>query len=224
LLGFYIGDIVGSEVPVLNNLSKIPGTYYQENLIGMGAALATSGSISLYHIPGVTPEADSVDDAFQGDKPREEFEVCKPELDSVREKLSTGENGKIDFVNLGCPHYNQDQLRIVADMLEGKKIHSDVRLWVCTNRMTKRAAEWNGYVKTIEMAGGMVICDSCPVESHMRTSTCLEYGLPTPQIQTMVTDSAKMARYVKDLIGCDTIMTDLKGCIKSALTGIWEGD
>lgn len=224
LLGFYTGDIVGSEVPVLTNLDKQPGTYLQENLIGLGAALATSGSISLYHIPGVTPEAKSVNEAFQDDKPQEEFDVGIDEITSVREKMTTANEGKVDFVTLGCPHYNLEQIRIVANMLEGKKIHPDVRLWICTNRMTKRAAEWNGYVNTIEAAGGLVICDSCPVESHMRTSTCVEYGLPTPQIVTMVTESTKMARYVKDLIGCDTIMADLKGCIQSAISGKWEGE
>jgi predicted aconitase len=223
LLGFYVGEIVGSEVPVFNGLSKIPGTYLQENLIGLGAALATSGSISLYHIPGVTPEARSVNEAFQDDKFNEQFDVGKAELNSVRQKLTTGDEGKIDFVTLGCPHYNLDRIRQVANMLDGKKIHSDVRLWICTNRMTKRAAEWNGYVEIIENAGGLVICDSCPVESHMRASTCVEYGLPTPQINTMVTESAKMARYVKDLIGCDTILADLKGCIGTAISGKWEG-
>ena len=224
LLGFYIGDVVGSEVPVIDNIDAHPGTYQQENLIGMGAALATSGSISLYHVPGVTPEARTVEEAFQGDRPKEQFDVGLDELAAVREKMTTASDSKIDFVTLGCPHYNLDQLRIVADMLDGNKIHPDVRLWVCTNRMTKQAAEWNGYVATIEAAGGLVICDSCPVESHMRTSTCIEYGLPTPQINTMVTESTKMARYVKDLIGCETILTDLKGCINSAISGKWEGD
>lgn len=223
LLGFYVGGIVGSEVPVFKNLNDKPGTYLQENIIGMGAALATSGSVSMYHIPGVTAEANTIEDAFGGDEPREQFEVGPDELKATRTQLTTTSEGEVDFVCLGCPHYNLEQIRIVANMLRGKKIHPKVRLWVCTNRMTKRAAEWNGYVTAIEAAGGLVICDSCPVESHMRLSTCVEYGLATPQINTMVTESAKMARYVKDLIGCETIMCDFNSCIQAALTGKWEG-
>lgn len=224
LLGFYVGGIVGSEVPVFNNLNSKPGTYIQENIIGMGAALATSGSVSMYHIPGVTADANTLEDAFGNDHPHDEFTVGPDELTTTRQQLTTTTERDVDFVCLGCPHYNVEQLRIVANILEGKKIHPNVRLWICTNRMTKRAAEWNGYVKAIEAAGGLVVCDSCPVESHMRVSTCIEYDMETPQINTMVTESAKMARYVKDLIGCETIMSNLKGCIQAAITGKREGD
>jgi len=59
------------------------------------------------------------------------------------------------------------------------------------------------------------------VESHMRTSTCKNYGLPTPYIEVMATESGKMARYVKDLIGCETLLIDRKNCIKAALNGRW---
>jgi predicted aconitase len=74
-------------------------------------------------------------------------------------------------------------------------------------------------VKTIEDAGGLVISDTCPVESHMRISTCREYGLPTPQIKAMVTDSAKMARYAGDLIGCKTALRNREECLEAAVAG-----
>ena len=61
-LGFYVGDIVGSEVPVFNRI----GVNIQENLIALGAALATSGSVTLYHIIGITPEAPTLEFAFGG--------------------------------------------------------------------------------------------------------------------------------------------------------------
>ncbi len=215
LLGIHIGSIVGSEVPVLDRIH----TREQENLIGMGATLATSGSVSLYHIPGVTAEARSLEDAFHGEIPRERFHVGREELYEARTQVATMDGGEVDFVLLGCPHYNLDQLREVAEMLDGKKLAKGVDLWVCTNRMTKMAARWQGYVSMIEAAGGRVVCDSCPVESHMRTSTCQKYGLPTPYIKSMATESGKMARYVKDLIGCETVLVDRKECIRAALTG-----
>jgi len=217
LLGIHMGSIVGSEVPVLDRIHSRE----QEHIIGMGATLATSGSVSLYHIPGVTAEAKTLEDAFQGDRPEETFTVDVSDLRDAREQVNTVDGGKVDFVLLGCPHYNLEQLREVALMLEGKKIARGVKLWVCTNRMTKRAAEWQGYAQLIEAAGGRVVCDSCPVESHMRTSTCKNYGLPTPYIEVMATESGKMARYVKDLIGCETLLIDRKNCIKAALNGRW---
>lgn len=215
LLGIHIGSIVGSEVPVIQGLS----THEQENVIGMGATLATSGSVSLYHAPGITAEARTVEEAFQGDVPGESLRVTPEDLREARKQVSTMDGGKVDFVLLGCPHYNLDQIREVAGMLEGKKLARGVKLWVCTNRMTKMAARWQGYVAVIEAVGGRVVCDSCPVESHMRTSTCQRYGLPVPYVEAMATESGKMARYVKDLIGCETVLVDRKECIKAAITG-----
>jgi predicted aconitase len=217
-LGFHVGGLVGSEVPVLAPLP--PST--QNNLLALGAALATSGSVTLFHAPGHTAEADTVEQAFAGAKPKETHEVKRSDLDAVYDKLTTiAPGGNVDFVTLGCPHHRLDQLRYVADWFREnkKRVHPDVRLWVCTNRMTKQAATWEGVTQMIESAGGLVICDSCPVESHMRISTCKEHGLKTPQCEAMVTDSCKMARYVGDLIGCKTALRGRDECLKAAAAG-----
>jgi len=218
-LGFHIGAMVGSDVPVIDGVR--PGR--QEWLISLGAALATSGSVTLFHIPGVTPEARTVEEAFHGEVPADFYEVTEKDIDAVYEKMTTVPRGSaVDFVNLGCAHYNLEQLRVVADMLRGKQIASGVRFWVCTNRMTRKQAEYSGYVKDIEASGASVVADTCPVESHMRQSTCRQYGLEIPNARTMVTDSAKMVRYVGDLIGCQTVFTTREKCIEVALTGRWE--
>ena len=215
-LGYHIGGIVGGEVPVIEGVRP----QRQDFIISLGAALATSGSVTLYHIPGVTPEARTTEEAFRGGVPKETYEVTPGDLDAVYEKINTIRPGeKIDFVTLGCPHYNLEQMRYVAEKLRGKKIADGVRFWICTNRVTRRQAEHSGYLKAIEDAGALVVADTCPVESHMREATCREYGLKTPNVEAMVTDSTKMARYVRDLIGCRTALADADGCIDAALTG-----
>ena len=226
-VGFHVGGLVGSEVPVLAGLPAPT----QSNLLAMGAALATSGSVTLFHAPPWTAEAGSVEEAFGGQPPKETHAVTREHIRGAYEKLTTLRPGEaIDFVTLGCPHYTLEQLRFVADWLSAQEshrllagatrvVHPGVRLWVCTNRMTKQAASWEGIVARIEAAGGMVVCDSCPVESHMRISTCKEHGLKTPQIEAMVTDSCKMARYVGDLIGCKTALRSREECLKAAVEG-----
>jgi hypothetical protein len=245
-IGFHIGAIVGSEVPVLDGLPAPT----QSNLLALGAALATSGSVTLYHAPPWTAEAGSVEQAFGGVSPKETHTVTRDDVRAVYDKLTTIQPGEaIDFVTLGCPHYTLDQLRFVADWLTAQEsakaesvapasrrwghgrdaratdtratrvVHPGVRLWVCTNRMTKQAAAWEGVVQRIEAAGGIVVCDSCPVESHMRISTCKEHGLKTPQIEAMVTDSCKMARYVGDLIGCRTALRPREDCLRAVVKG-----
>ncbi|MCD6118970.1 aconitase X catalytic domain-containing protein [bacterium] len=217
-LGFAVGRIVGSQVPIFDFL----GTPTQTSLLALGAALATSGSVALFHAPPHTAEAKTVDEAFQGAKPVEVHEITKSSIDAAFQAMTTIAPGdEIDFVTLGCPHYNLEQIRYVAEFFRstGEKVNPGVRLWICTNRMTKQAAAWEGYTRIIEDAGGFVVCDTCPVESHMRISTCREHGLSVPQIRAMVTDSFKMARYVRDLIGCETAIRDRDSCLKAAISG-----
>ncbi|MCX6647578.1 MAG: aconitase X, partial [bacterium] len=213
-----VGNIVGSEVPVFDKI----GIPTQTNLLALGAALATSGSVTLFHAPPYTAEARTVEEAFQGSKPKEIHEVNLSDIKFAYKKMTNIEAGdKIDFVELGCPHYNLDQIRYVAEWFRenNARVHPDVRFWVTTNRMTKGLATWAGYTRMIESAGGLVITDTCPVESHMRISTCREYNLKIPNVVAMVTDSAKMARYVGDLIGCKTGFRRRDDCLKCAVEG-----
>ncbi|TAL69793.1 MAG: DUF521 domain-containing protein [Bacteroidetes bacterium] len=220
-LGFYIGNIVGSDVPVIDIPIK---NLNQDWLLGLGSTLATAGSVTLFHIPGVTPEARTLEEAFHGNIPKDYCEVTDKDIDSVYNKLTNIEIGdKIDFVNLGCPHYTLEQIRYMAEKLDGKRIADDVRCWICTNRMTRKQAEYSGYIGKIEKTGAKVIADTCPVESHLRISTCKEFGLKTPNVDAMVCNSGKMLRYVGDLIGCKTALTNLDKCIESAISGRFEG-
>ena len=218
-LGFHIGAIVGSAVPVIDGVS----TDRQDFLIALGAALATSGSVTLFHLVGVTPEARTLEEALHSRDPEHVYEVTEADRDlAYRQFCTVQAGGEIDFVTLGCPHYDLDQLRLIAESLRGKHVADGVRCWICTNRMTRSQAQEAGYVQLIEDAGALVVADTCPVESHLRQSTCREHGLPVPNVKAMATDSFKMARYSGDLIGCRTALGKIERCIAAALSGRWQ--
>lgn len=215
-LGFHIGKMVGGGVPVIEGVT----TVHQEFLLALGATLATAGSVTLFHIPGITPEARTLNEAFQGKVPQKKFIVRNEDIDLVYAQLtSIREGDPIDFVTLGCPHYTLPLLQKAADMLKGKKVAPGVRFWICTNRMTRKQAEYSGIVDIIEKSGAKVIADTCPVESHMRQSTCREFGMKVPNAEAMVSNSGKMLRYVSDLIGCKIALTSMENCVLSALSG-----
>lgn len=215
-LGYTIGSQVGSGVPVVTGLPIAS----IERWIGLGAAMATSGSVSLFHAVGHTPEAPTLELALQKRKPISVLKLTRKDLvETVEQMINLPFNEAIDFACLGCPHYSLDQLKQTANWLYGKKVHPSVRFWICTSRMIRSMAETAGYIKIIEESGAKVIADTCPVESHMRISTCEEYHLPIPQIHALVTDSFKMARYTKDLIGCKAGLTTTEKVIQSAIEG-----
>jgi len=219
LLGYHIGRIAGSGIPVLVLPDEFSGAIKQEWLIALGAALATSGSVAMFHIVGITPEASSINSAFQGSKPKLTFSVDKTDLQQAKEANNRATSNEVDFVLLGCPHYNYSQLKYIAHLLEGKKVKDSVRLWICTMRGIKMQAQWSGLLDIIEKSGAKVLCDTCPIESHMRESTCRQFGLQVPQFNLMATDSVKQARYAQDLIGCEAVMTSLEDCVNAAVTG-----
>jgi len=120
LLGNHIGRIVKNKIPYFYGLCN-PKTDY---LKGLGAAMAASGAVALYHVDGVTPEASAVKDSLQG---LETIEVEDKDLQDARERLMTGTDPEL--IIIGCPHCSLAEVRYIADKLDGKKLKKE--FWVC---------------------------------------------------------------------------------------------
>lgn len=203
LLGQFVGERVGYGIPVLTGIKKRPST---EELINFCAMSNTSGAISMFHIPGVTIEATTVREAFQGDIPKESITVTNADLQRTCEKLQSARGGKIDFVMLGCPHYTLKQIGQAAELLEGKKIHKGVAFWICTSATTRKLAERMGYVETVEKAGGSIVVDTC-IDEPCWTVYRDQVGM---------TDSPKCAYYRRFK---DVIVAGLEECVQAAVKG-----
>ncbi len=205
LLGEFVGKQIGFGIPVLTGITRRPST---EELINFCAMSNTSGAVSMFYMPGFTVEARTVEEAFQGDDPKDKIVVTDAELERTWEELQTA-NGKIDFVMLGCPHYTLKQVAEAARLLERKKIHSGVLFWICTSATTKTLAKRMGYVDTIENAGGYVVVDTCidePCWSVYRDKVGM-------------TDSPKCAYYRRFK---DVVVAGLVDCVEAAVKGKHE--
>jgi len=214
-LGYYVGAIVGGGVPVFEGMFK-PN---QEELIMLGSALATSGAVAMYHIPGITPEASTSAAAFDGNIPKEEIAVNEKEIHAVYNKLRTAKDTIIDFVYLGCPQYTVEQIRVVADLLDGRRVHENTVLWIGTHRMAFTMAERMGYYEIIKRAGGVLVCDTCPVDSFLRMDALKKSGITEPRFRTMLTDSPKQAHYARTVLGCEIILGRTDVCVEAAVNG-----
>lgn len=73
------------------------------------------------------------------------------------------EGKAVDQVFVGsCTNGRLDDLRVLAQILKGKKVHDDVRLLVIPgSRAVQSAAERAGYTKTILNAGGIISMPTC---------------------------------------------------------------
>ncbi len=218
-LGFHVGALVGSGVPVFEGICQPR----QEELMVFGAALATSGTVAMYHIAGVTPEAPTAGAAFGGNPPTERMVVNEKHIQEVYRTLRTARSSDVDFVFLGCPQYTVEQIRIAAGLLDGRRVHENTTLWIGTNRMAFAMADRMGYHDIIKKAGGVLVCDTCPMLSFLRLDSLAKRGLPGPAFKTMLTDSPKQAKYANNTMGCEIILDKIGACIDAAVRGKWEG-
>ncbi len=101
LLGYEVGRLSGGKVPVITG---VPSGVSRDHLKTMGAAVASSGGVGLFHIVGVTPEAPSLEAILPEEEKPEEKIVTGKELKRAKEELSFEETREVDLVLLGCPH------------------------------------------------------------------------------------------------------------------------
>ena len=170
LLGYYLGEIIDDEIPVLT------GRCHQPSLIKLkhfGAAAASSGGVEMYHIPGVTAgSADGRGSVRRQSVSQATVRYGEAERRIAYENLNCATDRSVDFVMLGCPHNSIDQVWLIASLLDGRKISANTQLWVHTPRALREVADRNGYTRMITEAGGFVMSDTCPaISRHMPKGT-----------------------------------------------------
>ncbi|MBO9645012.1 MAG: aconitase X catalytic domain-containing protein [Pseudacidovorax sp.] len=215
LLGYFIGEQVQSGVPVVHRrgggIGRAPNL---PRLKHFGAAAASSGGVELFHLVGITPEAPTLEHALGGKKPVEALRYGPAERRAAYERLNTtAREAEIQYVMLGCPHYTIEQIWEAAQLLEGRRLHPDVQLWIFTPRAIKALADRSGHTRIIEEAGGVLMTDSCSAMSR---------AVP-PGTRAVALDSAKQAHYLPAILGVQAWFGSTAECIDAACTGRWHG-
>jgi predicted aconitase len=208
LLGYYAGEKCQLAVPVINlKHEMVPNI---DMLKGLNAGGASSGGIMMYHLVGLTPEAPSLEAAFGQKKIKESLTYGQAERRRTYETLNSAKDSNVDLVNIGCPHYSLEQLRKVTRLLDGKRVHGNVILWIWTAHQIKAIADRNGYTDIILKAGGQLMTDSCPLNTNLFPSGT----------KVVATD----AHYAPAIAQVGVWFGSMKECIEATITGKWRGE
>lgn len=211
MLGYFVGDLVQEARPVVVGDLAHPD---ELDLKHFGAAVATSGGVELFHLPGVTPEAPTLEAAFGPTPPPEAVPYGARERQAVYDGLNAqGSRSDVDFVLLGCPHASVEQVREAAHLLDGRRLGDGTELWLMVPRALKTIADRDGSTEVIEKAGGRVLTDSCPAMSRTAPAGT----------QVFATDSAKQAHYLPAILGIEAWFGTTEQCVDAAVTGRWRG-
>lgn len=202
-LGYLVGRQVKNGVPYFR--FQTPSALWQLNVLG--AAMAASGAVALFHVEELTPEAQR----------GQALDPARPLRPIVVDDLTPGYaalNGPaetIDMVSIGCPHASLAELEAIAAVLDGR--HVVARLWLTTSRAVRDAAEVTGLVARLEAAGARVVADTCLVVAPVA-----ELGF-----RSVATNSAKLAFYAPSHSDVTVRFGPLDQCIDAAVTGRWVG-
>jgi hypothetical protein len=211
-IGYYVGAKAENRNIVINGL---PRELDIDQLKYLMAPLSTSGSVSICHVVGMTPEAPTLEEALGGQKPSEIVTVGRQEIQQTKD-LYAGED-HVDMTLFGCPHCTVSELKTLASILEDKKMGSNQRLWIGMPYQHYYLAQAMGYTGIIEKAGG-IISSSC-------MATIPDSPIPE-DVKVIATNSFKAAHYISRLTKgqVKVCIGDMDACVEAVTGGRWHED
>ncbi len=153
-LGAIVGRRAGQAVPYFADLplDAVGDPLVEEKLKALGAAMAATGAVGLFHVADVTPEARAaamLAPAYE----RLVIDDVAPGYASLSDDVD-----RVDLVWIGCPHASLREIALVAEALRDRRVQI---LWVTCARPVRAIAVEQGLVSVIESAGGRVFSDAC---------------------------------------------------------------
>jgi hypothetical protein len=206
VLGHFVGKISRDRIPVIDGMAVAPT---EDQLKALGAASASSGGVALFHIVGVTPEARTVESAFQGRQPQQSLDVTMDLLREARAELTHTESDILDLVVLGSPHFSLAEFKQLEPLVAGKRKNPNVKFLVTSSRAMTQLAKQIGILDSLQKFGAQLTVDTCILTTPM---------LPL-EIKRLMTNSAKFAYYTPGLLGRQIAFGSLRDCVNSAIEG-----
>ncbi len=210
-LGYLVGKAARNRVPFYQGMEVSD----QDRLKALGAAMAASGAVALYHVDGITPEAVATAGVLASDAERMVIDdltsgyaaLSRPPESHITNNGS--QSPSIDLVWIGCPHASLAEIEQVVALLDGRRLRS--ALWITVARDVREQAAERGLVAAVEACGGQIVADTCVVVAPVR-----ELGF-----RSMATPSGKGAYYGPSHAGLTVCYGALEKCIEAAVEGQW---
>jgi len=211
-----VGKIVGEKhqnyyaVPVFASVKRTP---LADELKHLGAALASYGSMAMFHMVGVTPEAPTLEVALGGNRPVDEIVITDADIERVYASYDLKDRS-CNLVVFSGPQLSLIEFKLLAEKFAGRKVHPGTQVFVTTFSGVKNAADRLGYLKTIEDAGVTVLEGVCFYILQNLSEMRVKNGWTN-----MISNSAKIV----NIIGAhrfNTILRRTQDCVDIACTGV----
>jgi predicted aconitase len=207
-LGGVIGRLAGNywAVPLVEGLEASPGS---DALKHFGAAMASFGSVALFHMPGVTPEARRRADVAPDPLPQ--VGVTRADIEALQK--SYRKDDAVDVVVFSAPQLSLLELAELAAQCDGRRFA--IPLLAVTSPQVKPDADRMGYTQKIEAAGGTVLSGMCFYQSYAREIA------EAKGWKRLATNSAKLVNVLGGY-GYVPMLASMEQCVEAACTGSFE--
>jgi len=207
ILGAVIGKKSGSywEVPVIEGIDSAPTS---DEIKHFGAAMASYGSTPLFHIVGITPEAQSLKHCG-GDKYGAE-QITRDDIAMLGGGFSAV-GDKLDVVVFAAPQLSLVEMQQLAALCHG--VTFKVPVIVCTAPQVLGDARRMGFADAIESAGGRILEGTCFYNQYAR-----EIGEANGWVR-LLSNSTKIVNILGGY-GYKPALASMETCVASAVEGV----
>ena len=207
-LGGIVGRLAGDywRVPVLVGIDRVPGS---DEMKHFGAALASYGSVALFHMAGITPEASRLDDVIESGQSALTHELGEVDIQAFQKNYAKAVE-KVDLVVFSAPQLSLLEMAQVAALLNGQR--ATTPLLVITSPQVKPDADRMGITARIEKAGGTVLSGMCFYNSYAREMA------EANGWKRLATNSAKLTNIIGGY-GYQPVLMSMAACIDAACAG-----
>lgn len=209
LLGYAHGELVGDRIGAMEGL---PWWSDLDGLKRFSATAASSGGVGLFHLVGLTPEAQTRDMAFQGERPEDEIVLTPSRLHESEMRMGPGDGAEINMVNVGCPHLSYSECVALHKALRGRKVHSSIEFWAYTSRCNKQQIQNNGLYEELRRSGVKIYTDGCPMASPFDRWN----------FKGVMSNSGKFCTYCYSYSKLHPVYGSLQDCVETAVAGKLE--
>lgn len=205
-LGGIIGRLCGNywQVPVIEGLDRAPTS---DQLKHFGAAMASFGSTALFHLVGITPEAQRLSDVG-GEKLPIAHRIGEADVRALQQSYAA--DSTIDVVVFSAPQLSLYEMRELAALCEGRRFKRP--LLAITSPQVKPDCDRFGYTETIEAAGGSVLAGMCFYQSYAREIS------EAKGWKRLATNSTKLVNILGGY-GYVPMLASMQACVDAAETG-----
>jgi predicted aconitase len=186
-LGYHTGKLVGNKIPYFRGI-----TPNHDQLKALGAAMAATGAVALYHVNDVTPEARKNQYNLSG---LEVIRIEPSEIDRLFADIP------VDAVAVGCPHCSPAELVDIARLLKGKSVTKPLYVFAAQGVIDNNSIT----VNAIEKSGARVFADTCMVVSPVME-----------RYPAIMVNSGKALAYVPDMCGAVARIGSIEECVAVA--------